>query len=84
MVVLSVPGLDDHDLECTWEEQLEQQGEFVLEDLEEGDVFALEDRHSVTVPWETGGRRVFVMVDELVWENAECFHAFFKSVLKIC
>ena len=25
-----------------------------------------------------------VMVDELVWENAECFHAFFKSVLKIC
>ena len=55
-------GHDDleFDLPGTWDEQRQAQVEPAsdLEDLEEGDVYALEDRNNLAQPWP--GRKVFV------------------------
>ena len=50
----------DFDLEGTWDEvrQAQVAPEEDLEDLEEGDVFAMEDRKDLAEPWP--GRKVFV------------------------
>ena len=77
---LKVPLRDADDLDYSFDgdwEQLccDQVLPESLDDIEEGDAFAMEDRKNDNVKWP--GRRVFVGFDENVWifdENGELFN----------
>ena len=55
--------MEDYDLDCDWEQLAAKQEKLDLESLEEGDVWALEDRNNFAHDWP--GRRVFVLVDDV-------------------